>query len=323
MSFFFPSSPSTSDATSSLTSSPRVGAVDVDELATPTTQVSESPRSPITATSTTRAPGSELLSGSPKAVKLRNSNSNVSDDNGNNGNGNGYYYNDASVVHPLSRQASNVNEHASATHTRRDHDRDDHGHGRLSELGVNLEKSIGRLLRLVVSGESSESGSLSSFDDDDDDNGGSLMGGGSWKGKSRRREREGERAVEDTSSTRIHNMDTRTHRATTTGVQDVASMNWTTVPAAHASTSSALQGTSTSTSRQQQPLMRAADPPVMAIPPSDEEETHVPARARATTHRRRSSHTRSTHSRKHSRRLVVVHKRQEVGVCKFPLLSLF
>jgi len=304
MSFFFPSSPSSSDATSSLTSSPRVGGtdVDVDELATPTTQVSESPRSPITATSTTRAPGSGLLSGSPKAVKLRNSNSNVSGDDNNNG----YYYpdNDASVVHPLSRQASDVNGHASATHTRRDHDHV--GHGGLSELGVNLEKSVGRLLRLMASGESSESGSLSSFDDDDD----ASVVSGSWKGKSRRRERESERAVEDTSSTGIHG--SGTHRAT--GGHDVASTNWM-APAAHASTSSALQGTSTS---QQEPsLMRAASP-AMAIPPPDEEETHA---ARARTHRRQSSRTHSTHSRKHSRRLVVVHKRQEVGVCKFLSLS--
>jgi hypothetical protein len=325
MSFFFPSSPSTSDATvSSLASSPRLGG-GVDELATPT-HVSEStsPRSPITATSTTRAPDSRV-SGSPQAVGVKVVQNSNDSNNDHNGNGNGHYYGDNE--HPLSRAASDAYE--PAAHSRRDRDRDDDPRG-FSELGVNLERGVDRLLRLMVAGEFSESeSSLSSLDDE------SVMSG-TRKGEGTERIRE--RLVAGTSSLRIHrtiggagdegthstsaaphaprasassalhmlgqrerttvgNTSSRIHPATTGG--DVGTNS--TGAAARASGSSALQGT--------RPLTRVASPPI--LPPDDEE-----TQARARTHRRRSSGDPShPRSRRSSRRLVV-HKRQEIGICK-------
>lgn len=295
MSFFFPSSPSTSDATvSSLASSPRLGG-GASELATPT-HVSEStsPRSPITATSTTRAPESRV-SGSPKAVGLKVIQNSNDSNNDHNGNGNGHYYGDNEL--PLSRATSDVYEPA-APHTRRDRDRgDDHPHG-LSELSANLERGVDRLLRMMVAGEFSESeSSLSSLDDES-----VVSGRTARKGKSR----ESERVVED-----VDTSNTRTHRA----IGDVGTHSTRAVPhAARASGSSALQGTSIS-----RPLI---SPP---IPPADD--------AQARSHRRRSSGDPSrpvsthTHRRRSSRRLVV-HKRQEVGICKsltlcFSFMSFF
>jgi len=283
MAFFFPSSPSTSDATvSSLASSPRLGG-GVDELATPT-HVSESvPRSPITATSTTRAPDSRV-SGSPKAVGVMVI-QNPNDSNDYNGNGNGHNYGDNE--HPLSRAASDVYE--PAAHTRRDRDRDDDDPRGFSELGVNLGRGVDRLLRLMVAGESSGSeSSLSSLDDES-----VVSGRTARKGKSGERER----VVEDMDTS-----NTRTHRATTGG--DVGTNSTRAAPhAARASGSSALQGTSIP-----RPLLRVASPP---IPPPDDEETQA-----RRSHRRRSSGDPSRPRSRRSSRRLVVHKRQEIGICK-------
>lgn len=300
MSFFFPSSPSTSDATvSSLASSPRLGG-GASELATPTHVSKNSPRSPITATSTTRAPDSRV-SGSPKAIGLKVIQNSNDSNNDHNGNGNGHYYGDNE--HPLSRVASDGYEPA-APHTRRDRDRgDDHPHG-LSELSANLERGVDRLLRMMVAGEFSESeSSLSSLDDES-----VVSGRTARKGKSR----ESERVVED-----VDTSNTRTHRAR--AIEGDAGTHPTrAVPhAARASGSSALQGSTTIP----RPLI---SPP---IPPADDEE------AQARSHRRRSSGDPSrpvsthTHRRRSSRRLVV-HKRQEVGICKsltlcFSFMSFF
>lgn len=191
-------------------------------------------------------------------------------------------------MHLLSRAASDVhNNDQHATHTRRERD---HDRG-MSELGVNIERSVDRLLRLMANAEFSDTESSSSSSSSD----GSVMSGrsGSRKGKSR----ENERVVEDTSSS-------RTHRATA-GDFATNSMG-AAAPAARASTSSAVQGTSIP-----QPLVRVASP--LILPPDDEE-----SRARARSHRRRSSgdpsRPRGTHT--HVRRRLVVHKRQEVGICK-------
>ncbi|KIM42282.1 hypothetical protein M413DRAFT_444712 [Hebeloma cylindrosporum] len=327
MSFFFPSSPSTSDATttttSSLASSPRVrvGAGTDSELTitpvTPTvtqhvspTTSPTSPRSPGTAaTSTTRAgPGS----GSFKVGKnVRDSDFSKGDD-GEDENGNsGYAYGDegGSVLNPLSRGASDVYQHLyqpdrehqqyqeqqdqedqqqqqqqqqyAATHTTRS----DHHHDRgLSDLGANLERSVDRLLRLMVVGESgsyslsssasSSSSSLSSLLDDR-----SAISGRSESRKVKGKEKEKEKSREKVERRMVED----------------ASPGLVTLVSA----SSAVQGA--------RPLTGMASPPVPPVGGDDEE-----TRARARSHRRRSSHT---HARQSSRRLVM-HKRQEVGISR-------